>query len=224
MVDMTNATMTGQFVGAGSLAPLTSRKVARAVSLPAMTNTSDETKDEQLMLDYAQGNSRAFERLYGRHKGGLFRYFRRQCASAAIAEELFQDTWLKVVGARHRYKPTAKFTTWLYTLAHNRLIDHYRVSSRGVPMSYSDDDPLDTVPGPQSQNPIHKADVQQQTDRLLAAIDELPEAQREAFLMREEVGMSVEEIANATKVNRETAKSRLRYAVAKLRRSMESTS
>jgi RNA polymerase sigma-70 factor (ECF subfamily) len=131
---------------------------------------------------------------------------------------------LKVVGASKRYQPTAKFTTWLYTLAHNRLIDYYRVSARGLPISYSDDDPLDSVPGPSWQNPSRQADLRQQASRLLAAVDALPEAQREAFLMREEAGLSVEEIAEVTNVNRETAKSRLRYAVAKLRRAMESVS
>jgi RNA polymerase sigma-70 factor (ECF subfamily) len=185
---------------------------------------SDSRSDETLMLDYAAGNAHAFEVLYGRHKGPLYRYLLRQCRLSAVAEELFQDVWMNLIRARGRYEPRAKFTTYLYKMAHNRLIDHYRQQGRGVPISY-DDDPdqslLDRQPAATETQPDSRVDLARQAGQLLRLIEGLPEAQREALLLREEAGMSLEEIAAATGVNMETAKSRLRYAVAKLRQGMQ---
>lgn len=176
------------------------------------------------MLAYRDGDARAFESLYARHKGGLYRYLARQCRDQAVAEELFQDVWMNLIRARARYAVQAKFTTYLYRLAHNRLIDHYRRGRSGIPMSYDDDpdDPLmDRLPAADTMRPDVQAGHSQEVQRLLALLAELPEAQREAFLLREEAGLSLEEIAEATGVPAETAKSRLRYAVAKLREGME---
>jgi RNA polymerase sigma-70 factor (ECF subfamily) len=185
---------------------------------------SDTRSDEALMLEYAAGNAHAFEVLYGRHKGPLYRYLLRQCRPAAVAEELFQDVWMNLIRARVRYEPRAKFSTYLYSLAHNRLIDHYRQQGRGLPISY-DDDPddslLDRQPAASATQPDRQVDLARQAGQLLRLIEGLPEAQREALLLREEAGLSVEEIAAATGVNMETAKSRLRYAVAKLRHGMQ---
>jgi RNA polymerase sigma-70 factor (ECF subfamily) len=184
---------------------------------------SDSRSDEALMLEYAAGNARAFEVLYGRHKGPLFRYLLRQCRLSAVAEELFQDVWMNLIRARARYEPRAKFSTYLYSLAHNRLIDHYRQQGRGVPISYDDDpdDPMiDRLPATAGTQPDRQVDLARQAGQLLRLIEGLPEAQREALLLREEAGLSLEEIAAATGVNMETAKSRLRYAVAKLRHGM----
>lgn len=170
------------------------------------------------MMRYRDGDAGAFETLYGRHKGALYRYFLRQCGIKPVAEELFQDVWMKLVGARHRYQPTAKFTTFLFHLAHNRLVDHYRRQSTGLPLSYAgcDHSNVDEVAAPHS-NPQQQVESQQRVNRLLNNIKALPEAQREALLMREEGGLSVDEIAKVTGVTKETAKSRLRYAVHKLR-------
>lgn len=183
----------------------------------------DARSDEALMLDYRGGDPVAFDVLYARHKGALYRYLLRQCGVAAVAEELFQDVWMNLIRARDRYEPRAKFTTYLFSLAHNRLIDHYRRQAAGVPLSYDDDpdEPLfERIPASAQAEPDTQADLRAQAQRLLALIAELPEAQREALLLREEGALSVEEIALATGVNVETAKSRLRYAVAKLRRGM----
>lgn len=177
-----------------------------------------DADDETLMLSYRDGDPRAFEALYARHKGPLYRYLLRQCGAAAVAEELFQDVWLKLIKARSRYTVQARFATWLYTLAHHRLIDHYRARSRGLPVSYLDpeaDCPPDPGPAPEEL-----VDRRRRAERLLELLAALPEAQREAFLLREEGGLSVDEIAAATGVARETAKSRLRYAVARLRRGL----
>lgn len=180
--------------------------------------------DEELMERYRDGDAGAFDSLYGRHKGGVFRYLLRQCGNRGIAEELFQEVWMNLIQARAAYTAQAKFTTYLYRLAHNRLIDHYRAQGGGVPVSFDAEDgpTLDHVEASRSDDPAVSADVRQQAQRLLQLIAALPAAQREAFLLQQESAMSVEEIAQATGVSRETAKSRLRYAIAKLRLGMES--
>ena len=188
-----------------------------------MTSDSAMT-DEVLMIAYRDGDARAFDTLYARYKGSLYRYLLRQCQGAAVAEELFQDIWFNLIRARERYEPRAKFSTYLFSLAHNRLIDHYRKNSRSVPISY-DDDPDDAplverVSGDHRDDPAWQAEIGEQSRQLQSLIQELPEAQREAFLMREEADLSLEEIAAATGVNAETAKSRLRYAVNKLKQGM----
>lgn len=176
--------------------------------------------DEVLMSRYREGDTQAFETLYSRHKGPLYRYLLRQCGEAASAEELFQDVWFKLIRARERYEARAKFTTYLYHLAHNRLIDHYRRIKTGLPISYNDDpdEPLiEQVAASEAHEPDNELDRRRLGQRLLKQITALPEAQREVFLLREESGMSLEEIAAVTGVNAETAKSRLRYALSKLR-------
>lgn len=182
-----------------------------------------EATDEELMQRYRDGDVRAFEILYTRHKGPVYRYLLRQCGVAALAEELFQDVWMKLIKARERYEVRAKFTTWLYTLAHHRVIDHYRRQAAGVPISYDDDpdEPLiEQVADSELRQPDNEFERRRQAQQLLALLAQLPEAQREAFLLREESGLSLEEIAAVTGVNAETAKSRLRYALAKLRQGM----
>jgi RNA polymerase sigma-70 factor, ECF subfamily len=182
-----------------------------------------EPSDEELMVAYRGGDVRAFDVLYTRHKNALYRYLLRQCHTAAVAEELFQEAWLSLIRARERYEARAKFTTYLYRLAHSRLIDYYRRRAAGVPLSYAgeaDDPLLERLPDSTQRPPDDALDARRQVQRLLALVEQLPAAQREAFLLREEAGLALEEIAEATGVNLETAKSRLRYALAKLRDGM----
>jgi RNA polymerase sigma-70 factor (ECF subfamily) len=183
---------------------------------------SAESSDEELMLLYRDGEAAAFDALYARHKGGLYRYLLRQCRDAAAAEELFQDVWTSLIRARAGYTVQAKFTTYLYRLAHNRLIDHYRKHSHVAMVSFESEEGESIVELPDvRERPADDAlDAKRQAGRLLELIAELPEAQREAFLLQQEGGMSVEEIAHATGVTRETAKSRLRYAMSRLRQGM----
>lgn len=184
----------------------------------------DAISDETLMSRYRDGDARAFELLYERHRGPLYRYFLRQCGVAAVAEELYQDVWMKLIRARADYEVRAKFTTWLYHMAHNRLIDHYRRTQHELPLSYasdSEDDPLDHVAADPRIEPENELDRRRQVRRLLQLVGDLPEAQREAWLMRAEGGLSLEEIAATTGVNAETAKSRLRYATKRLRHGLQ---
>jgi RNA polymerase sigma-70 factor (ECF subfamily) len=179
--------------------------------------------DEELMERYRDGDAGAFDLLYGRHKGGVYRFMLRQCGERAVAEELFQDVWMNLIRARAGYTVKAKFTTYIYKLAHNRLIDHYRTRAGGVPVSFDAEgtQAVDNIAGARGDDPAISVDIRQQASRLLQLIEELPEAQREAFLLQQESDMSVEDIAQSTGVNRETAKSRLRYALARLRTGMK---
>lgn len=178
--------------------------------------------DEDLMLSYSQGNIHAFETLYSRHKDSLYRFLLRQCGHTATAEELFQDVWMNLIRSRENYRVQATFRTFLYHMAHNRLIDHYRRKKTGIPVSYQSDSApdLDEISDCPQQNPEVQAQNQQLHTMVHAAIQELPEAQREAFLLHEEGGLSLNQIAEINGVNPETIKSRIRYAIRKLKQSL----
>ena len=179
----------------------------------------DEASDEDLMERYRDGDAGAFDPLYARHKGGLYRYLLRQTGNRGTADELFQDVWMSVVRARAGYEVRARFSTRIYRIAHNRLIDHYRALPGTRAESFDDEDgpSLETVPAGRGADPAVQAEAREQAHRVLQWIGRLPPAQREAFVMQQESGMSIDEIALATGVSRETAKSRLRYAIAALR-------
>jgi len=175
------------------------------------------------MLLYASGDAASFERLYARHRGGLYRYLTRQCSDRSAAEELFQEVWAGVIQSRLRYRPEARFATWLYTLAHNRLVDWYRHHGKvqWQPLDGEDNDHAGTAaPAARTVQPDVLAESRQLAQKLLELLAQLPPPQREAFLLHEEGGLSVEDIAAATGVAAETAKSRLRYALAKLRQGL----
>jgi len=171
--------------------------------------------DETLMLAYCSGDTAAFESLYNKHKGSVYRYLKRQCGNEATAEELFQDVWINIIKARQRYKASAKFTTWLYHIAHNRLIDHYRKNSR-LPDSY-DEELADELEDDDQIDLVSEINRSRQAEKLLNCISQLPEAQRESFLLKEESGLSLIDIADVAGTSRETIKSRLRYALKALR-------
>ena len=182
-----------------------------------------EASDESLMIAYRDGDAGAFDRLYERHRGGVYRYLLRQCRNAALAEELFQDVWMNLIRAHAAYVVQAKFSTYLYRIAHNRLMDHFRRRDALV-LSLDDEAaaPVDEPAAPPPAPPESHMEARAQAAQLLALLDKLPDEQREAFVLQQEGGLSVEEIAEATGVTRETAKSRLRYAMAKLREGMQS--
>lgn len=175
------------------------------------------------MLAFAQGDAGAFDRLYARHKGTVFRFVSRSVASKADAEEIFQEVWMKAIEARHRYEPRAKFTTWLYAIAHNHLVDLWRKKGLSlVPLEGGDDDgPAIDPPADPSDEPFAQAATREAMARFVAVFEALPPAQREAFVMKEEAGLSIAEIAAATGANEEAVKSRVRYATAKLREALD---
>ncbi len=181
----------------------------------------EDASDEELMLSYQQGNATAFEVLYERHKGGVFRYLLAKCKQQAIAEELFQDVWMKLIAARDRYEVRAKFTTYLYQLAHNHFIDYYRRTRTDVFLQKDHDEDVEQMASNDQKQPDDQLEIQQQIEMLSKLVDDLPDEQREAFMLREEAGLTVAEIAEVTGVNAEAAKSRLRYAVKKLRAGLQ---
>ena len=183
----------------------------------------DNDSDEALMLRYQAGDAGAFDQLYARHRGGLFRFIGRQCRTREHAEELFQEVWMNLIQARERYRVEAQFRTYLFTLAHNKLMDYFRRHGR-VELTLFEHDgedgretAIDRLAASRVDEPLVRAESQQQSAAILRAIDGLPAPQREAFLLHEEGGLSVEAIAAATGCSFEAAKSRLRYAIAKLR-------
>lgn len=173
--------------------------------------------DEDLMLRYARGDADAFQRLYEHHRGGLYRYFLRQ-SNQFVAEELFQDVWSRVIQGRKHFRPTAAFRTWLYTLAHNRLVDHWRREGvRRVGYSNPDADSPEVAMPDANPGPQHLVDLRDCLEQLLHLVAGLPEVQRQTFLLRHDAGMSLAEIAEVMSTRAETAKSRLRYAMDRLR-------
>lgn len=167
------------------------------------------------MLAYRDGNAGAFETLYTRHRGRLYRFVLRSVKARGTAEELFQEVWMRVIEARSRYQPQARFTTWLYTIAHNLLTDHWR--KKGLTLVDLDEDSQ----APAADDPARSAQARQALSRFAAALEALPPLQRQAFLLHEEGGLSIAEIAAATGANEEAAKSRLRYAMAKLKAAVD---
>jgi RNA polymerase sigma-70 factor (ECF subfamily) len=173
-----------------------------------------EAPDEELMLAYREGDAGAFETLYKRHRGALYRFIVRSLRERGTAEELFQEAWIRVIEARGRYAPSARFTTWLYTIAHNLLVDHWR--RKGLTLVE-----LDADTAVAADNPARQAEAREALARLMHALEDLPHAQREAFLLHEEAGLTVAEIAAVTGAGEEAAKSRLRYAMAKLKAAVD---
>ncbi|RYF14986.1 MAG: sigma-70 family RNA polymerase sigma factor [Comamonadaceae bacterium] len=186
--------------------------------------------DEDLMLAYAQGDAAAFDALYARHEAGLYRFVRRLLGGglAAQADEVFQDAWLRIVAARTSFRPQgAAWRTWAFTIAHNAAMDRLRVAGREVSLAGDEDgeEPLDwlmarldqVAPSSEDQAFWRAAGAQ-----LLHCLEGLPDAQRAAFLLHHEDGASVEDLAERLALPFETAKSRLRYALKKLRGCMGS--
>lgn len=175
-----------------------------------------QDSDADCMRRYADGDLDAFQVLYERHRGGLYRYFLRQ-SQRDVAEELFQDVWARVIQARRRYRPDATFQTWLYTLARNRLIDYWRRQGRD-PLAHSGNTEAPEDAGESGVlNPRRLADLRDCLEQLLQLVEGLPARQREAFLLRHDAGMTLVEMAAVLDTGAETAKSRLRYAMERLR-------
>ena len=181
----------------------------------------DLEDDGELMLRYARGDLRAFETLYRRHRNGLYRYLARHTRNPESANDLFQEVWSKVITSRERYEPRAKFQTFLYRIAHNCFVDFCRRTTvRAEILADADEEWQSSLPAPDADGPDSRAEQEQDLARYRRALAELPAEQRDVFLLYEESGLSLEEIASITGVGAETAKSRLRYAVAKLRNAL----
>ena len=193
----------------------------QGLTLPAMDDARcalqevDADSDDHLMLGWVAGDVAAFEQLYARHRTRLYRFLLKQLRDGTLADELFQDIWQRVIAARDGWKPDAPFGTWLYRIAHNRLTDHWRALQHR-PAAPVDADER-TARLPDHDTPERNLSEFEQRRRLQLALDELPEDQRIVVTLRLEQELTLEEIGAITGVGRETVKSRLRYAMDKLR-------
>lgn len=171
--------------------------------------------DEQLMVKYAAGDASAFDDLYKRYRAPLYRYIQRLVRDPATANDLYQGSWEKLIKARGRYQPAAPFRAWLFRIAHNHVVDHFR-SNRQTEL-------LDAEKLVASEpQPSEVLGQEQRQLRFRAALEHLPNEQRHALLLKIEGGLGLDEIGEITGVERETVKSRLRYATAKLKRTLQS--
>jgi RNA polymerase sigma factor (sigma-70 family) len=180
--------------------------------------------DETLMQAFAAGDARAFETLYDRNLPAVWRYVQRSVHDAALADELVQDVWFSIVRQAPSYQPRARFRTWLFTLAHHRLVDHFRTHHPQASLDATGDGGsslADTLAADSGFGPLRQLQSREQGQALLDALAALPAVQREAFLLQAEGGLSLADIAQTTGVALETAKSRLRYARASLRQTLE---
>jgi len=169
--------------------------------------------DDALMVAYAAGDAQAFDELYRRHKRGLFVFLRRQCSNAAVCEDLAHDTWMAIIKRANQYQQSAQFKTWLFRIAHNRLVDHWRKHGSSANVLF--EELSDSLTSEQPE-----VDWTMQVTDLLSILESLSTEQTEAVLLKIE-GFSHAEIADITSAKQETVKSRLRYAAKHLRLSME---
>lgn len=190
---------------------------AGAIHFGAMDYARAE--DEALMMAYGtEGDMAAFDVLYARHRAGLYRYLSRGARNREQADDLFQETWSRVIDARGRYRPqeSTRFSTWLLQIAHNLLIDTYRRQARAG-TTVSDDDTLHQLRASEHEQPDQQLSQFQLRRRLQRAIEALPPDQRLTLLLKLEHDSSVDEIAAITDAPRETVRSRLRYATRRIR-------
>jgi len=186
----------------------------------------DEKTDEELMLAYAAGDLPSFERLFRRHRRPLFTYLRHRVGERAVAEDLFQEVFLRVVRNRRRYRPTGTFRAWLFTITHNVVTDQRRraalrtESSEGETMN-SDDRATGRGSTDRTSRRVDDPLASSQAGELRASIEaalaRIPDEQREVFLLRERAGLDYRSIAEITGDALATVKSRMRYALANLR-------
>lgn len=194
-------------------------------SKAAARDTLATDSDDVLMSAYGRGDAQAFRVLYLRYHEKLHRYLLRLATEPAEAEEVFQDVWISIIRGRERYEPKASFAAWLFAIAHRRAADRWRALVRHAPDAgrRADEDgvALEDLLPPVTQTPERNSGNAALGKALLDAIQQLPLPQRETFLMKAEGDLSLDEIAAATGVSRETAKSRLRYAQNRLRAALE---
>ena len=167
--------------------------------------------DDELLAAYLAGDAMAFETLYNRHKGPLYRYFVRQL-NQSDAHDAFQNTWSKLLNAAARYKAEGKFQAYLFKLAHNEIMDHHRRQIRIV----------DTQPPELTTESLESQTARVQLrERLGEEIAKLPLQQRATWVLQQETALSLKEIAELTQSTVEGVKSRLRYAKNALKAGMQ---
>lgn len=194
-----------------------------------MTGIAPDTADEVLLDRYVKGDVRAFELLLARHRGAVYAFLLRSVRDAAVAEDLFQETFLRVVQRADQFGGQSRFTTWLYTIARNLTVDHARRmrhrrhASLDAPRGADGEDsrPLSESTAGHS-TPADKAAIEAQARAAFqVALDALPDEQREVFLLRQVDGLAFADIAAILGIPENTAKSRMRYALERLQQALD---
>lgn len=181
------------------------------------TNTAlNQPDDEELLSLYCSGNSSAFDTLYNRHRDSLYRFILRQNNNMTnLAEEVFQEVWINVINNKNQFRNEAKFSTWLYQIARNKLIDNSRKSNSRKESLHDD------INATEIESNITPPDKKTQLDICIELLQDLvlklPKEQKEAFVLKHDTDKSIDDLANIINISHETFKSRLRYAMKKLR-------
>ncbi len=179
--------------------------------------TDNQSAPERLLARYVGGDADAFTELVGLYEEKLFAFIARYTQDAHMAEDVFQQVFIKVAINAATFDGRASFSTWLYRIARNQAIDELRKRRRHPTLGGEDCDPAEMLADPGNAAPLDKMTRDEQAAKMRQALSELPEPQREAFLLKEEADMDFEQIGAIMNCGRETAKSRFRLAVAKLR-------
>jgi RNA polymerase sigma-70 factor (ECF subfamily) len=148
------------------------------------------------------------------------RFVQRTALNRSDTDEIIQETWMAVIRGAERYVPNARFTTYLFSIARRRGLDRWR--RRGRHPELEDADVIAQIPAPTRTQPESVLGAEALAEAIVAALETLPLLQRETFLLRADTDLTIEEIAQVTGTTRETAKSRLRYALGRLRAALES--
>ncbi|MFV0346092.1 MAG: sigma-70 family RNA polymerase sigma factor [Bacteroidales bacterium] len=186
-----------------------------------MSNEKIKMSDEKLISRYVAGDNSAIELLINRHKTRIFTYLMMVLKNRDLAEDIFQETFIKVIKSlkRGKYQDNGKFVSWVIRIAHNLVIDHYRKLKFMNTLS-NDDSEIDIFNSSKfSDDNVEDILIEEQiTSDVKALVDRLPEDQREVVIMRHYLDMSFKEIAAATNVSINTALGRMRYAIINLRK------
>ena len=183
----------------------------------ANVDSLEASSDESLLARYREGDGKAFEILYARHRQSLYRFLLGLSGKPELAEEVYQETWLSLIRSASQPQGRATFRPWLFQIARNRLIDHWRKHGAHQPLHDSYDEQSHAV-SDDANDPEQLLSLSRDSQRLDSALQALPTDQREVFLLRAHGDLDLAQIASLTETPLETVKSRLRYAQQKLRR------
>lgn len=193
--------------------------------MPEIYINEKSESDEQLMSTFSQTNhvnsQGAFEMLYQRHKGPLYRFIKKSINHEQDAKEVFQELWFKIIRNKKQFNSKLKFTTWAYTIARRLLIDQFRNTGRMAEFTRIDASPENTLSEHVLKQPENEFEAKQMAKELNHAVRVLPHNQRQAFIMKHEGGLSIKEIAAITEQPQEQIKSQYRYAVNKIKLALE---
>jgi len=177
----------------------------------ASADSLEASSDESLLARYREGDGRAFEILYARHRQSLYRFLLGLSGKPELADEVFQETWLSLIRSASQPQGRATVRTWLFQIARNRLIDHWRKHGARQPLHDSYDEQFHAV-SDDASGPEQLLNLSRDSQRLESALQSLPADQREVFLLRAHGDLDLAQIASLTETPLETVKSRLRYA------------